>query len=111
VAGISDPLADPRLPRLLASAVRYRRASAAAVLEADLRAGARGDTDGWRLVWSATEQMYSMRNRADDGLDSSSIVDGSALQGLAASGRSLEAAFPATSMSFDRTRQQPTPSS
>ncbi|WP_308816382.1 hypothetical protein [Pseudonocardia alni] len=111
VAGISDPLTDARLPRLLASVVRYRRASAVAVLEVDLRAGARGGSDGWRLVWSATQEMYLMRDRADDGLDSTSIMDGSALQRLAASGRSLEATFPNTSMVFDQTREQPTHSS
>lgn len=108
VAGISDPLTDPRLPRLLASAVRFRRASAAAVLEADLRAGARATSDGWRLVWSATQQLYFLRNRTDDELESTSVIDGSALQSLAASGRSLEAAFPAASMIFE---QQPAPSS
>ncbi|MHA6622488.1 hypothetical protein [Pseudonocardia sp. DLS-67] len=94
VAGISAPLADPRLPRLVASAVRYRRVSAATVLAAGLGVGRRDDVDGWRLVWSATLKMYFMRNRADAGLDSSSIIDSTTLQDLVASGRSLEAVFP-----------------
>ncbi len=88
VRGMADPLLDPRVPRLLAAARQYRRATGIAVFEVD---------EGWRLAFVDGEPVtYLPSARGADMLQSNGALDSDSVTALASEGLALAELFPAS---------------
>jgi hypothetical protein len=97
VAGISDPLHDVRLTRLLEAVARYRDCRTVAVYAADrLMAQPRPEPDveaDWRVIYRHGEPITYFPSRHDDEIESSAPADGALLQRLNVTGTPLAAIF------------------
>lgn len=94
VAGISDPLRDPRMPKLIASIADYRSALSVAVLAERRSSNDPPACRDWRLVWSADQPIMFVTDLADDGQESSTAIGRHDLEVLCGAGRVLEHLFP-----------------
>lgn len=85
VAGVADPLHDPRLPSLIVAACQYRSAEAVALFASD---------NDWRVVFAEGEPIAYMAN-LDSRLIESESRDLEALEILARTQGVLASLFPA----------------
>lgn len=76
VGGIPDPLADPRVPRLAVAARRYRRCDGVSLFSTDA---------DWRLAARTGERLTFLPSRDEASRESMEVLDGGALERLAAS--------------------------
>ena len=87
VSGIEDPLLDARLPRLVAAARRYRRASMLAVFAADA---------SWRLVCTEGANITYLANRREEPIESTTAFSGPLLESITGRDGVLADLFPLT---------------
>jgi hypothetical protein len=87
VGGIADPLADPRVPRLIVAVRHYRRCDGVALFAAD---------GSWRLSFESGHTIAYLPSRGRDPIESASLFDSHLLEELAASSRVLADLFAAT---------------
>jgi hypothetical protein len=85
VRGISDPLLDARVPRLIVATRRYRRCEGVALYAADA---------GWRLVAVTGESIGYKPNATDRPVDSTVPLADGLLEQLTGTGGVLASLFP-----------------
>jgi hypothetical protein len=83
LAGIDDPLGDPRVPRLVADVRHYRRCNGVAVFSTDR---------GWRLVFS-TGETIAYRQPSGAFIESTYVIRDGMLEGIAGTGGVLSDLF------------------
>ena len=86
VSGITDPLFDPRVPRLVTAARHYRRCDGVAVFAPDA---------GWRLAFITGETVAYKPDLVAASVESAAPLADGALESLAAAGGVLADLFPA----------------
>jgi hypothetical protein len=83
VAGVVDPLLDPRVPRLVAAVRHYRKCDGVAVYSLD---------QGWRLVFN-TGDTVAYRSAAGEHVESATPTIDGILEGIAGEGGVLQNLF------------------
>jgi hypothetical protein len=82
--GISDPLVDPRVPRLISATRRYRRSEHLSLFVAE----------GWKIVLRGGESVGYLPGQGSDVIDSDRALTDEVLGQLTASGGVLADLFP-----------------
>ena len=84
IRGVTDPLLDPRVPRLVVAARRYRRCDGVAVYAEDA---------GWRLVVAVGDTIAYLPNLIGTDLNSTLPVTEGVLERLTGAGGVLASLF------------------